>query len=117
MRADADYATPKDQLYYTGVNDHVLTRVPDDARRVLDVGCAAGNLGVAIKERCPGVVVHGVETDPNAARMARERLDRVFEADLNQAVPVLDGPYDCITCGDVLEHLIDPWSTLSGLVG
>ena len=117
MRADADYATPKDQLYYAGVNDHVLALVPEDARRVLDVGCAAGNLGAAIKQTRPGAVVHGVETEPNAARMARERLDRVFEADLNQAVPMLDGPYDCITCGDVLEHLIDPWSALAGLVG
>lgn len=116
MRREAKYATPKDELYYAGVNDHILALLPEDARRLLDVGCAAGNLGAAIKQTRPGAVVHGVETEESAAKRARERLDRVFQADLNEAVPELDGPYDCITCSDVLEHLIDPWTTLRHLV-
>lgn len=116
MRNEAKHTTAKDQLYFAGANDHVLGFLPSDARRFLEIGCAAGNLGASIKAARPGVVVHGVEMEPSSVRRAREQLDSVFEADLNEGLPELDGPYDCIVCGDVLEHLVDPWTTLRDVV-
>jgi 2-polyprenyl-3-methyl-5-hydroxy-6-metoxy-1,4-benzoquinol methylase len=112
----AEYSTPKASVYYEGANDHMLGFLPEAATRILDVGCAAGGLGREIKKRRPDAVVHGIEYEPEVAKKAREQLDLVFEMDLNRGVIGLEGPYDCIFCGDVLEHLIDPWSVLRDLV-
>src|SRR5262249_17562981 len=83
--------------------------VPFAARRVLDVGCAAGALGAALKRRGT-VEVTGIESHPEAARVARGHLDDVIELDLDaaQALPVAAGPAGPIRCPDVLEHLRDP---------
>ena len=108
---------PPSEDYYEGLNEDLLLLLPDTARRILDVGCGAGRLGEAIKQKHPDAIVHGIEREPEVAERAAEVLDRVFEADLDYGLPELDRPYDAILCGDVLEHLVDPWSRLEDLVG
>ena len=99
-RADA-YENPREDLQ---------RHVPAGARRVLDLGCASGALGAALKAR--GATVVGVERDPVYAAAARERLDDVVEADLETFDPATLGTFDVLIAGDVLEHLSDPWSVL-----
>src|SRR5581483_4545746 len=82
-------------------------------RRVLDLGCATGTLGAALRER--GCHVVGVERDEGAAARAAEVLDRVIVADLETWDPRdgLDGEtFDVVVFGDVLEHLRDPTEAL-----
>lgn len=87
-------------------------------KRVLDVGCAEGRTGEYIKSSGLAQEVIGVEVDENTARIARERIDEVFCIDLNKvslkSEPAL-AAFDYILCGDVLEHLIDPWQVLADL--
>jgi Methyltransferase domain/Glycosyl transferases group 1 len=46
---------------------------------------------------------------PEAAARARGRLDEVFEGDVERLeLPFEDAAFDCVVCGDVLEHLRDP---------
>ena len=71
---------------YENARPEVQALVPRDARRVLDLGCASGALGAALKAR-QGCAVVGVEVDPLYAARARERLDEVVEADLETFVP------------------------------
>jgi methionine biosynthesis protein MetW len=99
-RADA-YENPRAELQ---------RHVPAGARRVLDLGCASGALGAALKAR--GAHVVGVESDPEYAARARERLDEVIEADLEALDPTQLGTFDVLIAGDVLEHLADPWAVL-----
>ena len=99
-RADA-YENPREELQ---------RHVPASARRVLDLGCASGALGAALKAR--GATVVGIERDPAYAAAARERLDEVIEADLETFDPTTLGRFDVLIAGDVLEHLADPWSVL-----
>jgi methionine biosynthesis protein MetW len=99
-RADA-YENPRAELQ---------RHVPPGARRVLDLGCASGALGAALKAR--GAYVAGVERDPEYAARARERLDQVIEADLETLDPEPLGRFDVLVAGDVLEHLADPWAVL-----
>jgi methionine biosynthesis protein MetW len=99
-RADA-YENPREELQ---------RHVPAGARRVLDLGCASGALGAALKAR--GAYVVGVESDPQYAARARERLDQVVEADLETLEPEGLGRFDVLIAGDVLEHLADPWAVL-----
>jgi SAM-dependent methyltransferase len=102
--------SPQEDSYFEFDRPEVRALVPDDARRVLDVGCGAGALGAALREEREGVEVFGLELFPDAAARARERLDGVLEANLDELVdlPHEPGSFDAMVFGDVLEHLHDP---------
>ena len=94
----------------------MLDAVPDGAR-VLDVGCATGYLAAELTRR--GCRVTGVEADPVAAERARAHCEAIVIGDIEDAgcrgeVASL-APFDVVLCGDVLEHLRDPWSALRAL--
>jgi 2-polyprenyl-3-methyl-5-hydroxy-6-metoxy-1,4-benzoquinol methylase len=98
-------------IYYKSARPDILPLVPTEARRVLEVGCGVGQLGQALKEQ--GKEVVGIELNQDAARIAAAVLDRVICAPVESvALDELDPPYDCVIFGDILEHLVDPWTTL-----
>src|SRR3954471_19819173 len=70
---------------YTGARPEVQMLVPRSARRILDLGCATGALGAALKAR-QGAEVVGVELDRAHAREAERRLDRVVAGDVEAGV-------------------------------
>jgi len=95
-------------VIYEALNLAVLESIPMTARRFLDLGCGAGNLGAAIKEQRGGEVV-GVTFSEPEAELAAKRLDRVLVADLDDFVPPKDlGTFDVVICSHVLEHLREP---------
>jgi methionine biosynthesis protein MetW len=98
---------------YESPRPDVQALVPAGARHILDLGCASGELGAALKRR-QGAAVVGIEIDPDYARDAEGRLDRVICADVETALAGGDGlgPFDCVIAADVLEHLVDPWTAL-----
>jgi 2-polyprenyl-3-methyl-5-hydroxy-6-metoxy-1,4-benzoquinol methylase len=86
-----------------------------EAKRILDIGCATGVFGAALKARQACHVV-GIEANPLLLEAAARRLDRVIQADVEGIAPAtLTAEFDCIVCGDVLEHLRDPWSVVAKL--
>ncbi len=99
---------------YETLRPEIVDLVPARARRVLDLGCAAGALGAALKER-GDVEVVGVELDPAYAAAAAEVYDRVVHGDVED-VPKDLGRFDCLVAADVLEHLVDPWTALDAYV-
>lgn len=111
-KADAAIgAAPYDPGYFQFARPELLDLIPDNARKILDIGCGAGRLGEAIKKRQTAEVV-GIEMIESAARLARERLDQVLVGDVEaMAHEFQPSSFDVIVCGDVLEHLRDP-STL-----
>lgn len=82
-------------------------------RTVLDVGCATGYLAEALTAR--GCVVSGLEVDPEAAELARPKLQTLVVADL-ETTPLADAfagtSFERIVFADVLEHLQDPAAAL-----
>lgn len=113
-------ADPQRIAAYTTVREDVASLVPDDATRILDVGCSNGALGQALKLRRSGRHVTGIEIDAGLAGEARRVLDVVVQGDL-ETTNVADAlgslaPFDCIVCADVLEHIRDPWGLLGELV-
>ena len=103
---------------YTTVRSDVANLVPESARRVLDVGCATGNLGAGLKQRS-NITVMGVEVNEAMAEVAAERLDQVIVGDVEKIrleEYFRPGQFDCIIFADVLEHLIDPWAVLQKTV-
>jgi SAM-dependent methyltransferase len=97
--------------YYAQARPEVADLVPAHSRRVLDVGCAEGQLGRLLKAR--GHHVTGIELVPEAAERARMWLDRVEVVDIEtEGFPFPAGSFDAVIFADVLEHLIDPWRLL-----
>jgi 2-polyprenyl-3-methyl-5-hydroxy-6-metoxy-1,4-benzoquinol methylase len=83
------------------------------SNRVLDVGCAGGDFGLALMDQ--GCKVTGVEIDTADAEAAAKVLDAVVVADLDRSSlsDLFDGAtFDVIVFADVLEHLHDPVAVL-----
>jgi SAM-dependent methyltransferase len=102
--------------YQDHVNEALLGGVVGSPRRVLELGCATGAFGQALKQRFPGASVVGVEAGRAAAEVAATRLDRVLcrrlEALDLAAEGFAHGEFDALIAADILEHLVNPWDVL-----
>lgn len=96
-------------------NPDLLTRIPLNARVLLDVGCGSGALGAAYRLRNPRCRLLAIEQDRDAAHRAAPRYDAVAHGDVERnPLPFsFSGGIDCIIYGDVLEHLKDPFGLLA----
>jgi 2-polyprenyl-3-methyl-5-hydroxy-6-metoxy-1,4-benzoquinol methylase len=92
----------------------LLTRISTDAKAILEFGCGEAPLGEALKRRQKCRVV-GIELDPDAAAIAKKRIDAVYRGDVRDIVAILDEQFDWIIGGDIVEHLDEPWSFLADL--
>ena len=109
--------------YYNRVNSDLLRLMPPDARVVVEIGCGTGALAEAYRRINPDVRYLGIEKAPDVAGVAKEhgRIDHVFVADVALVEPADLGlseanpSVDCLVFGDVLEHMIDPWTVLARL--
>ncbi len=92
-------------LYYRA-NRGVMARfLPDEYRRVLEVGCGAGGFYDHLEQPCE---VWGVEPNPEAAKLAALKMHRVFVGRYDQVASKLPDKYfDMIVCNDVIEHMDD----------
>jgi len=92
----------------------ILSRLGEGrGRRALDVGAADGFLAELLTRQ--GWQVTALERDPAQAAKARGRCHEVIVTDLDEAAPRLQGLFDAIVYGDVLEHLSDPLPVLVAL--
>jgi SAM-dependent methyltransferase len=87
---------------------------PGGGRRLLDVGSAEGLLAARLEEA--GFRVTCLEADADRARAAREAGRSVVSADLDAGAPPVEGLFDVVVLGDVLEHLRDPAAALRRLL-
>jgi 2-polyprenyl-3-methyl-5-hydroxy-6-metoxy-1,4-benzoquinol methylase len=102
--------------YYANERPDVIALLPRPVGRVLDVGCGAGAMAPGLRAAGAGEIV-GIEVVPAAAERAREVLDRVHLAPVEEALDDVAGPFDTVLCLDVLEHLVDPADVLGRLRG
>ncbi|MGH7223869.1 MAG: class I SAM-dependent methyltransferase [Gemmataceae bacterium] len=104
-------ASGRPAYYYDQARPEVAALVPPKCRRVLEVGCAGGELGRLLRAR--GHHVSGIELVPEMAERARYWLDRVVTADVErEGFPFPPASFDAVVFADVLEHLLDPWRVL-----
>ncbi len=106
----------KGRQYYQYERKDLLALVPPSAKKILEIGCGEANFGKAIKERNPDVEYTGVEMDKASAQIARQRINKVIEGNIDILNLPFDNKYfDCIITLDLLEHLADPWQTIKKL--
>lgn len=105
----------KPDSYYQHVRNDIISMIPESAKCILEIGCAAGMTGKELKKRS-GVFVAGVEMDSRSAAQAIKVLDDVSEGNIETLdLPYSPHSFDCILFGDVLEHLVDPLAVLKKL--
>lgn len=97
---------------YTGKRYDIMSLVPNNVKKVLDIGCSTGELGLLIKSERQAFVV-GVEVDPKAAIEAKRKIDEVHTENIEDCqFQTFGGDFDCIIFADVLEHTKNPWVIL-----
>ncbi|MFA9217535.1 MAG: methyltransferase domain-containing protein [Sphingomonadaceae bacterium] len=100
----------------TQINQDLLSMVPLEAQKLVDVGCHDGAFAKAYKQRNSICNYTGIERELVAAHAARPHCDFVFDLDIESAGPQLWSHVagaDCWILGEVLEQLNDPWALLS----
>ncbi len=66
----------------TAIEAEVLSRIPMNARRILQIGCGDGSFGLLVKARNPSAFFFGVEQCDDLALQAHERLDGVLNGNI-----------------------------------
>lgn len=109
----------KSDTYFDRVRTEILPLLPaGGVERVLEVGCGGGDTLAYLQAHGLCRWTCGVELVADAAETARSRLDDVYEGNIEQMdLPIAPASLDAVLCLDVLEHLIDPWTTASRLTG
>lgn len=109
----ATYSRPKAAKYFIEEREEIFPMLPKNCDKILDLGCGTGETSYAIKKNGLANWICGVEGSPNAAELARRRLDLVLEGDIEKLdFPFEENTFDVILLLDILEHLVDPWATL-----
>lgn len=118
-----DYSSPFKIEYESKYDDiprnDLIELIINPPVRVLEIGCGSGATGASIKQKYIDTEYIGVELDQKAAQFARSRLDKVITGDIEKINLEQFGlhkeHFGLIICADILEHLYDPWKTLSRL--
>jgi len=101
--------------------DAIINFIDIPNAKILDIGCADGSMGMAIKNTIPSIV-YGLDISKEAVEIARKRLDDAHECDIeNWKFEWLDtikrNKYDYIILSEVLEHTVSPENILSRVQG
>ena len=106
----------KDRGYFQNIRTEILDKIPSGTNRLLEIGCGEGVMARAAKEQYGIAEVVGIEYNEQSANIASKRLDKAMCGNIETMdLPFAENYFDVIICGDVLEHLIDPWATLKKL--
>jgi 2-polyprenyl-3-methyl-5-hydroxy-6-metoxy-1,4-benzoquinol methylase len=106
----------QNRIYKNHGNAPLLALLNDDPRKVLDVGCGAGDNAALIKTKHPICEIHGVTRSTAEADIARKSMRACWVFDIEKEIPADLSAirFDAIIFSHVLEHLSDPATIVSG---
>jgi 2-polyprenyl-3-methyl-5-hydroxy-6-metoxy-1,4-benzoquinol methylase len=101
--------------YYNEVRPEILALVVGTPESVCEIGCGTGALLAELHRR--GVKqLRGIELRSDVAQLARARgfIDEVYVGDVeSDRLELEDDAFDLVVASHVLEHLVDPWRTVT----
>lgn len=109
------YGSVTDKTYQNAGNRDVLLRVPQSHRRVLDIGCGAGDNARVL--RAAGHQIVGITLSPDEAELAKDVCDEVIVANVEAGLPPEISDIDVVICSHVLEHICFPENLLADVHG
>ncbi|WP_353684451.1 methyltransferase domain-containing protein [Thermodesulfovibrio sp. 3907-1M] len=107
--------TEKQKDYYTNIRYDIIELIPRNPNnKILEIGCGYGATLVELKKLKKADYVVGIDIVDMGQK---QNLDDFICCDIEEPenLPFPTNFFDIIICADVLEHLIDPWSTLKKL--
>jgi O-antigen biosynthesis protein len=105
------------QVYYNRDRPSLVALVEPGPNVVLDLGCGAGAVGRRLRETDKAAEVIGVELFDLAAQEAARHYTRVHAGDIEEMSLPYAKRFDYVLCGDILEHLKDPYSVVHKIHG
>ncbi|HVM59665.1 MAG TPA: class I SAM-dependent methyltransferase [Verrucomicrobiae bacterium] len=102
----------KDALYYVRLKNWMLALIKDGPNVIMDLGCASGRLGERLREVGKAEKVYGVEVFAPAAKEAEKTYTTVHVGDLEDMELSYQDYFDYVICGDIVEHLRDPYRAM-----
>ncbi len=103
--------------YYMGIRKELVDLIKEDKSApisVLEVGAGMGTTLLNIKYRYPNANIKGIELIDKVVGIASNYVD-IECANIENYRFADDEKYDYIIFGDVLEHLVDPYSLVDRL--
>lgn len=95
--------------YYVQEKKFLFHLIPDGPNVVMDLGCGAGRVGKGLLESNKAAEIVGVEIFEPAANEALKCYKTVHVGDIENMDLAYDKHFDVVICGDILEHLKDPF--------
>lgn len=103
------------KIYKNAGNSQVLAWIGDEDRKILDLGCGAGDNARHLS--ADGRTIDGVTLSPSEASLAKLSMHNVVVHNLEDGLPEqFRGPYDVVIASHVLEHICFPSHLLTGVL-
>ena len=115
--ASSSWYQGKGEQYFSGVRADILARLEHaSGLKILEIGCGDGSTGAEALRRGLAAEYCGVELFHDAAETASKQLSEVITGNIETCdLPWPEGHFDAVIASEVLEHLLDPWSTVATL--
>lgn len=109
----SDLGSAAEKVYANSGNLEVLSKVPEDAKKILDIGCGAGDNARQLMREDRTII--GLTLSEDEAKIAGEFCDRVIVANVEQGLPEPMSGVDVAICSHILEHICFPEKLLAGV--
>ena len=110
-----NYYNEKAKTYFTNSRKDLISLLPEkQGLHVLELGAGGGDTLMDLKRSGLAARVVGIELFTLEGTFQRDPvIDQFIIGDVeNMELPLEPNSFDAILMGDVLEHLIDPWSAV-----
>ena len=114
-----DLYQDKETHYFSTIRKDIIRLLPHNpSQKILEIGAAKGDTLVYIKQNKLAQEVVGVDIfEMSGTNQSNSQIDAFHIANIeSDGLEYLKQNYfDVIICGDVLEHLLDPWAAVNKL--
>lgn len=106
------FTIPK--IYFDPTQPNIQEIINPKSKSILIMGCTAGTLGLAIKQKL-NAEIWGVESNNSLANYAKFKLDNVIVGNFDDSVSSLPNNYFDSIIFETIEHLSHPHSILTSI--
>lgn len=115
-----NYYSDKANVYFTRPRKDLISFLPErTGLKILEIGAGGGDTLIELKQSGKASEVTGIELFAlDGTYQNNALIDRFIVGNIEEIKPDLRTNYfDAILFGDVLEHLLDPWSVVKNVSG